>query len=87
MDWYWAAALLFGLGVGLMFLGIPVAIAFFHLFDEIERFIIFEIDTHRVGICLDIRLVGRRIGAENAFFARGIYLFPIGVDVSAGIGR
>ena len=29
MDWYWAAALLFGLGVGLMFLGIPVAIAFF----------------------------------------------------------
>ncbi len=29
MDWVWAAALLFGLGVGLMFLGIPVAIAFF----------------------------------------------------------
>ena len=29
MDWYWAAALLFSLGVGLMFLGIPVAIAFF----------------------------------------------------------
>jgi tripartite ATP-independent transporter DctM subunit len=29
MEWYWAAALLFGLGVGLMMLGIPVAIAFF----------------------------------------------------------
>ena len=29
MEWYWAAALLFGLSVGLMMLGIPVAIAFF----------------------------------------------------------
>ncbi len=29
MEWYWAAVLLFGLGVGLMMLGIPVAIAFF----------------------------------------------------------
>jgi len=29
MEWYWAAALLFGLGVGLMMLGVPVAIAFF----------------------------------------------------------
>src|SRR6059036_556751 len=29
MQWYWAALLLFGLGVGLMMLGIPVAIAFF----------------------------------------------------------
>src|SRR5256714_8602867 len=29
MQWYWAALLLFGLGVGLMVLGIPVAIAFF----------------------------------------------------------
>ena len=29
MEWYWAAALLFGLGVTLMMLGIPVAIAFF----------------------------------------------------------
>ena len=29
MEWYWAAALLFGVGVGLMMLGIPVAIAFF----------------------------------------------------------
>jgi tripartite ATP-independent transporter DctM subunit len=29
MDWYWAAAILFGLSVGLMMLGIPVAIAFF----------------------------------------------------------
>jgi len=29
MEWYWAAAILFGLGVGLMMLGIPVAIAFF----------------------------------------------------------
>src|SRR3989442_11111870 len=29
MEWYWAALLLFGLGVGLMMLGIPVAIAFF----------------------------------------------------------
>jgi tripartite ATP-independent transporter DctM subunit len=29
MDWYWAALILFGLSVGLMMLGIPVAIAFF----------------------------------------------------------
>jgi tripartite ATP-independent transporter DctM subunit len=29
MEWYWAAVLLFGLGIGLMMLGIPVAIAFF----------------------------------------------------------
>ena len=29
MEWYWAAALLFGLGIGLMMLGVPVAIAFF----------------------------------------------------------
>ncbi|MFM9887640.1 MAG: TRAP transporter large permease subunit [Burkholderiales bacterium] len=29
MEWYWAAALLFGCGVGFMMLGIPVAIAFF----------------------------------------------------------
>jgi tripartite ATP-independent transporter DctM subunit len=29
VDWYWAAAILFGLGVALMMLGIPVAIAFF----------------------------------------------------------
>ncbi|MFO1361992.1 MAG: TRAP transporter large permease subunit [Burkholderiales bacterium] len=29
MEWYWAAALLFGLSVLLMFLGLPVAIAFF----------------------------------------------------------
>jgi tripartite ATP-independent transporter DctM subunit len=29
VEWYWAAALLFGLGIGLMMLGIPVAIAFF----------------------------------------------------------
>ncbi len=29
MEWYWAAAMLFGLSVGLMMLGIPVAIAFF----------------------------------------------------------
>jgi tripartite ATP-independent transporter DctM subunit len=29
MDWYWAAAILFGLGIALMMLGIPVAIAFF----------------------------------------------------------
>ena len=29
MEWYWAALLLFGLGIGLMLLGIPVAIAFF----------------------------------------------------------
>jgi len=29
VEWYWAAAILFGLGVGLMMLGIPVAIAFF----------------------------------------------------------
>src|SRR5947208_6271847 len=29
MQWYWAALILFGLGVGLMMLGLPVAIAFF----------------------------------------------------------
>jgi tripartite ATP-independent transporter DctM subunit len=29
MDWYWAALILFGLSIGLMMLGIPVAIAFF----------------------------------------------------------
>src|SRR5438046_5346498 len=29
MQWYWAALLLFGLGVGLMMLGIPVAVGFF----------------------------------------------------------
>jgi tripartite ATP-independent transporter DctM subunit len=29
VDWYWAAAILFGLAVGLMLVGIPVAIAFF----------------------------------------------------------
>ena len=29
MEWYWAALILFGLGIGLMMLGIPVAIAFF----------------------------------------------------------
>src|SRR5205814_750501 len=29
MQWYWAALLLFGLGVGLMMCGVPVAIAFF----------------------------------------------------------
>jgi tripartite ATP-independent transporter DctM subunit len=29
MDWYWAAVILFGLGIGLMMLGVPVAIAFF----------------------------------------------------------
>jgi len=29
VEWYWVAAILFGLGVGLMMLGIPVAIAFF----------------------------------------------------------
>ncbi len=29
MEWYWAAAILFGCGVGFMMLGIPVAIAFF----------------------------------------------------------
>src|SRR5205814_10251759 len=29
MQWYWAALLLFGLGVGLMMTGVPVAIAFF----------------------------------------------------------
>ena len=29
MEWYWAAAVLFGLGVGLMLVGVPVAIAFF----------------------------------------------------------
>jgi len=28
MDWYWAALILFGLSIGLMMLGIPVAIAF-----------------------------------------------------------
>src|SRR5881394_3414875 len=28
MEWYWAAAILFGLSVGLMMLGVPVAIAF-----------------------------------------------------------
>jgi tripartite ATP-independent transporter DctM subunit len=29
VEWYWAAVILFSLGVGLMMLGIPVAIAFF----------------------------------------------------------
>ena len=29
MEWYWAAAILFGLGIALMMLGLPVAIAFF----------------------------------------------------------
>jgi len=29
VEWYWVAAILFGLSVGLMMLGIPVAIAFF----------------------------------------------------------
>ncbi len=29
MEWYWVAVILFGLSVGLMMLGIPVAIAFF----------------------------------------------------------
>lgn len=29
MEWYWGAALLFGLSIGLMMLGVPVAIAFF----------------------------------------------------------
>jgi tripartite ATP-independent transporter DctM subunit len=29
LAWYWAALILFGLGVGLMMLGVPVAIAFF----------------------------------------------------------
>jgi tripartite ATP-independent transporter DctM subunit len=29
VEWYWGTALLFGLGVGLMLLGVPVAIAFF----------------------------------------------------------
>jgi len=29
VEWYWAAVILFGLGVGLMMLGVPVAIAFF----------------------------------------------------------
>jgi len=29
VEWYWAAALLFGLSIGFMMLGVPVAIAFF----------------------------------------------------------
>lgn len=29
MEWYWAALILFGLGITLMLLGVPVAIAFF----------------------------------------------------------
>src|SRR6266850_4305217 len=29
VEWYWAAVILFGLGIALMMLGIPVAIAFF----------------------------------------------------------
>jgi tripartite ATP-independent transporter DctM subunit len=29
VEWYWVALILFGLGIGLMMLGIPVAIAFF----------------------------------------------------------
>jgi tripartite ATP-independent transporter DctM subunit len=29
MEWYWAAVILFGLGIGLMMLGVPVAMAFF----------------------------------------------------------
>jgi tripartite ATP-independent transporter DctM subunit len=29
MEWYWAALILFGLGVALMMIGVPVAIAFF----------------------------------------------------------
>ena len=29
MEWYWAAAILFGCGVGFMMLGVPVAISFF----------------------------------------------------------
>jgi tripartite ATP-independent transporter DctM subunit len=29
VEWYWVAAILFGLGIGLMMLGIPVAIGFF----------------------------------------------------------
>ena len=29
MEWYWVALILFGLGIGLMMLGVPVAIAFF----------------------------------------------------------
>jgi tripartite ATP-independent transporter DctM subunit len=29
MEWYWGAVLLFGLSIGLMMLGVPVAIAFF----------------------------------------------------------
>jgi tripartite ATP-independent transporter DctM subunit len=29
VEWYWAAAVLFGMGIGLMMLGVPVAIAFF----------------------------------------------------------
>jgi len=29
MEWYWSALILFGLGVALMMLGVPVAIAFF----------------------------------------------------------
>jgi tripartite ATP-independent transporter DctM subunit len=29
VEWYWAAAILFGLGIALMMLGLPVAIAFF----------------------------------------------------------
>jgi tripartite ATP-independent transporter DctM subunit len=29
MEWYWAALILFGLSIGLMMLGVPVAIAFF----------------------------------------------------------
>ena len=29
MEWYWAAVILFGLGIALMMLGLPVAIAFF----------------------------------------------------------
>src|SRR5882672_8200232 len=29
MEWYWVAVILFGMSVGLMMLGLPVAIAFF----------------------------------------------------------
>src|SRR5436189_2005212 len=29
MQWYWVAAILFGMSIGLMMLGLPVAIAFF----------------------------------------------------------
>src|SRR6185295_19634017 len=72
-------------GFGILVELVAIAVALFDLINKLQLFVVLVTNTDRLSIFLDERLIGRWIVAGHGFRTAGVHIFPIGVQITAGI--